>query len=86
METIAVNVEVIKDIKERLLTELEFYKAVEKKFRRKYGCSLEELEKRIEKESVPTENHEVWEDSIEWRNAVEEIKRIEKLLKDINVV
>lgn len=36
---------------------------------------IEELEKRIEREGVPSDNYEVWEDSIEWKNAVEEIEK-----------
>jgi len=51
--------------------------------RKKYKCSLEELEKRIEKEGVPVDNHGIWEDSIEWRNAVEETKKLKKLIEEL---
>jgi len=37
----------------------------------------------IEKEDVPVGDHEVWEDSIEWRNAVEEIEKLRNLLKEL---
>ena len=43
-------------------------------FEKKYGCSLEEFERRIEARQVP--EHPSWEDSIEWRNAVEQLERI----------
>jgi len=33
------------------MSELEYYKAIIDKFREKYGCPLEELEERIERES-----------------------------------
>ena len=67
----------------KLREEVEYYEAIVKKFEKKYGCSLEELEKRIEKEGVPIDNHEIWEDSIEWRNAVEELEKLNKLLEEL---
>jgi len=32
---------------------------------------------------VPLDNHEIWEDSIEWRNAVEEIEKLKKLIEEL---
>ena len=43
----------------------------------------EELEKKIEREGVPVDEHGIWEDSMEWRNAVEEVERLKKLLKEL---
>lgn len=38
----------------------------------RYGCSLEELEGRLDRGEG--QEHPDWEDSIEWRNAVESLK------------
>ncbi len=38
----------------------------------RYGCSLEELETRLDRGEG--QEHPDWEDSIEWRNAVESLK------------
>jgi len=80
---ISIRREVQEEIVKRLLSELEYYKAIITKFEKKYKCSLEELEKRIEKEGVPLANHEIWEDSIEWRNAVEEVEKLKKLVEEL---
>ncbi len=29
---------------------------------------------------MPLDNHEIWEDSIEWKNAVEEVEKLKKLI------
>lgn len=42
-------------------------------FERKYGTSLEVFEARLARGQVP--EHPAWEDSIEWRNAVEELEQ-----------
>jgi hypothetical protein len=44
-------------------------------FERKYQCSLETFEERLENREIP--EHPSWEDSIEWRNAIEQLERIE---------
>lgn len=80
---ISIRKEVHEEILKRLLSELEYYKAIIVKFEKKYGCSLEEIEKKIEKEGVPLDNHEIWEDSIEWRNAVEEVEKLKKLIEEL---
>jgi len=58
----------------------------------RYRCSLTEFEKKIA--NVETDEHPAWEDSIEWRNAVEQLERIrlsenifvwlKRLLKQLN--
>jgi translation initiation factor 2 alpha subunit (eIF-2alpha) len=80
---ISIRKEIYEEIVKKLREEVEYYEAIVKKFEKKYGCSLEELEKRIEKEGVPIDNHEIWEDSIEWRNAVEELEKLKKLLEEL---
>ena len=77
--------EIAEELIKRLRRELEFYEAVIARFERKYRCSLEELEARIEREGVPMDDHEIWEDSIEWRNAVEEAERIRRILRELGV-
>jgi hypothetical protein len=44
---------------------------------RKYDCSLEELEARLDRGEG--QEHPDWEDSIEWRNAVEDLQRTRAL-------
>nr|MDO8079218.1 hypothetical protein [Candidatus Freyarchaeota archaeon] len=80
---ISVRREVCDEIVRRFRSELEYYEAISHRFEEKYGCSLEELEKRIDREGVPLDNHEMWEDSIEWRNAVEEIEKLRKLIEEL---
>jgi hypothetical protein len=41
----------------------------------RYHCSLTELEKRLSHSE--SDEHPAWEDSIEWRNAVEQLERIQ---------
>ncbi|MBE8540556.1 hypothetical protein [Geoglobus acetivorans] len=80
---ISIKREVHDEIVKRLLNELEYYSAIVTKFEKKYRCSLNELERRIEKEGVPLDSHEIWEDSIEWRNAVEEVEKLKKLIEEL---
>ncbi len=44
-------------------------------FEARYNCSLVELERQLENRAI--DEHPTWEDSIEWRNAVEQLDRIE---------
>ena len=44
-------------------------------FEGKYQCSLETFERKLENLEVP--EHPGWEESIEWRNAVEQLDRLE---------
>ena len=53
----------------------KIYEVICKKFEDKYG-SLYLLEKRIEEYGMPLDNHTLWDDAIEWRNAVTELNRI----------
>ncbi len=80
---ISIRRETYEKIVKKLQEEIEFYEAVIRKFEKKYRTKLEELEKKIEREGVPVDEHGIWEDSIEWRNAVEEVERLKKLLKEL---
>ena len=80
---ISIRREVHEEIMKRLLSDLEYYRAIITKFEKKYGCSLDELERKIEREGVPLDNHEIRENSREWRNAVEEAEKLKKLIEGL---
>ena len=80
---ISIRRKIYEEIMKKLREEVEYYEEIVKKFEKKYSCPLEELERRIEREGVPIDNHEIWEDSIEWRNAVEELEKLKKILGDL---
>jgi hypothetical protein len=44
-------------------------------FEARYECSLVELERGLE--NLEIDEHPAWENSIEWRNAVEQLERIQ---------
>jgi transcription initiation factor TFIIIB Brf1 subunit/transcription initiation factor TFIIB len=44
-------------------------------FEEKHQCSLEEFERKLEDLELPEHPH--WEESIEWRNAVEQLHRLQ---------
>ena len=44
-------------------------------FEKRYQCSLPELEQKLETQEI--EEHPAWEDSIEWRNALEQLEQTE---------
>lgn len=50
--------------------------AICKKFEERYN-TLDLLEKRIEDDGVPLDNHSLWDDAIKWRNAVAELNKID---------
>ena len=57
---ISIRREVHEEIVKRLLSKLEYYKAITNKFEKKYRCFLDKLERKIEREGVPLDNHEIW--------------------------
>ena len=44
-------------------------------FERQYDCRLPELEQKLANQEI--EEHPAWEDSIEWRNALEQLEQTE---------
>lgn len=56
-------------------TRAELLRQIIHGFEQKYQCSLESFEQKLENREVP--EHPCWEESIEWRNAVEQLERIE---------
>jgi len=84
MKTITLEEKTAKELRSHLLKELALFKEVENRFNKKYGMSLDELEEKIKTEGVPTEKHEIWEDSIEWRNAVEEVAKLKAIIAGLS--
>jgi hypothetical protein len=80
MKTITIEDKTAKELRTHLLKELALFEAIDKRFKSKYKITLTQLEQRIKTEGVPTEKHETWEDSIEWRNASEETAKIKAIL------
>ncbi len=80
---VEVKEETVQNVRKHLQSELKFYKAIDKKFKKKYKISLRKLEKEIETKGVPVSRHTIWEDSIEWRNALEEVERTKKILREL---
>ena len=80
MKTITIENKTAKELRSRLLKELALFEGIEKRFQKKYKMSLTQLEEKIKIEGVPTEKHEIWEDSIEWRNATEEAAKLRAIL------
>ena len=65
----------IAEISDHLTGKKEIYKAICKQFEDVYG-SLDMLEKRIEEDGVPPDDHTQWDDVIEWRNVVSNLDRL----------
>jgi len=80
MKTITIENKSAKELHSHLLKELALFEGIEKRFKKKYKMSLIQLEEKIKAEGVPTEKHETWEDSIEWRNAIEEAAKLRAIL------
>lgn len=80
MKTITIENKTAKELHSHLLKELALFEEIEKRFQKKYKMPLTQLEEKIKTEGVPTEKHEMWEDSIEWRNATEEAAKLRTIL------
>jgi len=80
MKTITIENKTAKELRSHLLKELALFVGIEKRFKKKYKISLTQLEEKIKTEGVPTEEHQIWEDSIEWRNATEEAAKLKAIL------
>lgn len=84
MRTITIENKIAEELRSHLLKELALFKEVENRFKKKYNVSLTELEEKIRAEGVPIEKHEIWEDSIEWRNAVEEAEKLKAMIAELS--
>jgi hypothetical protein len=65
----------IVEISEYLTGRKEIYEAICKKFEGIYS-SRDLLEQRVDEEGVPLDDHTIWDDAIEWGNAVSNLDRI----------
>jgi len=83
MKTITVENKTAEELRAHLLKELALFEEIDNRFKKKYKMSLEELEKKIKVSGVPIEKHELWEDSIEWRNAVEEAEKLRTVISEL---
>ncbi|MCE5195364.1 MAG: hypothetical protein LLF28_07970 [Nitrospiraceae bacterium] len=78
-----------KEIKEAVLSEYEkrltLFKLTDERFRKKYGMSFKEFEK---KNLVAEKNHswDVEQDSMNWEHAVEGIRYLEDKIKKIQKI
>jgi len=80
MKTITIENKTAKELRSHLLKELALFEGIEKRFQKKYKMTLPRLEEKIKTEGVPTKEHQIWEDSIEWRNATEEAAKLRAIL------
>ena len=71
-----VDKDVILNVNETIAAEMEFYEQVLEKFGSKYG-DLIEFESKLANAELP--EHPYWEESIEYRNAYEELKSLERM-------
>lgn len=83
MKTITIENKTAEELRFHLRKELDLYEEIENRYKKKYNMSLTQLEEKINREGVPTEKHEIWEDSIEWRNAVEEAKKLKAMIAEL---
>jgi hypothetical protein len=79
MKTIIIESKSVEEPHSHLLKDLTLFEGIEKRFKKKYKMSLTQLEEE-KAESVPTEKHETWKGSIEWRNAAEEAAKFRAIL------
>jgi len=77
---LGISAETISRLLEDLRRREALLQAIIGRFERRYGVPLEELEARLNQGEGP--EHLDWEDSIEWRNAVEALERT-KLIRSL---
>jgi hypothetical protein len=83
MKTITIENKTAKELKTHLSKELALFEEIDNHFKKKYKMTLTQLERKIKTEGVPIKEHGIWEDSIEWRNAVEEAKKLRAILAEL---
>lgn len=83
MKTITIENKTAEELRFHLRKELDLYEEIVNRYKKKYNMSHTQLEEKINREGVSTEKHEIWEDSIEWRNAVEEAKKLKAMIAEL---
>ncbi|TEU14595.1 MAG: hypothetical protein E3J21_15420 [Anaerolineales bacterium] len=71
----SVTTDMLRSLEADAAARAELLRQITSHFEGKYQCSLETFERKLENLEVP--EHPGWEESIEWRNAVEQLERIE---------
>lgn len=74
-----INLGVLSTVASSLDSEIKLYEEIVRGFERKHG-KLEEFEKKLNVAEI--EEHPNWEESIEWRNAIEEMEKF-KMVKGV---
>jgi len=84
-EYVAVRRDVVEELLKWLCEKAATNRMVAQTYERIYGCSLEELEARIQREGVPPdeEGHAMWEASIEWGIVAKELEELEKFIQEL---
>ena len=78
---ITVSGEEIKEYEKlKIISQLTPIKEKIKFFEKKYGCSLEDFERSLKEKE---ESFEEWDDYIEWRAYVENLRDLERRLREI---
>ena len=72
----SIEKDTILNIGETVAVEIEFYEQILEKFRTKYG-DLIEFESKLANAELP--EHSYWEESIEYRNAYEELEGLKRM-------
>jgi len=72
-----ITLEKLQNLQADLATRESLLRQITQQFERRYHCSLESFESKLENLELP--EHPYWEESIEWRNAVEQIQRIQDI-------
>jgi len=85
MKTITIENKTADELRSHLRKELALFEEIERRFQKKYKVSLIQLEEKIKKEGISPEKHQIWEDSIEWRNATEEAAKLRAILAGLTI-
>ncbi len=83
MKTITIEDKTAEELRTHLSKEKAPFKEIDNQFKKKYKTTLTQLERKIKTKGVPIKEHAIWEDSIEWRTAVEEAKKLTAILAEL---
>lgn len=72
-----VNLEKLQNLQADFAARESLLRQIAQQFEQKHRCSLESFERKLENLELPEHPH--WEESIEWRNAIEQIQRIQDI-------
>ncbi|HID43253.1 MAG TPA: hypothetical protein EYP30_05655 [Archaeoglobaceae archaeon] len=78
----AIPEEIMSVLRVYLMERRRILEAICRKFEEMYG-NFEQFEKRVEKDGVPEDDHTIWDNLIEWENALDELKKIKSILEGL---